>query len=371
MGSLDQFDLSIILQKIEEYQKTGLFLVKRGETSVELWFRQGHLMCIGPVRPGVTPGARLVQAGVISLAACYAIEHMLGERSRNEYDAVNALIEGQYLNREGIIQWATYEASHVLDVILAWENGDLYFEEDLLPPTHRYLIPLSIASLLPTASPAAPAAARTASPHPSAGSLMAPVINELATAHERHTGAFAHSPEEMRLPLQASKPLAPILIDPSYIQPYMALAPVDLSAYRESNPQVTLTPEQWQLFTRANGETTLAVAAHELHMLPAQICRVACELQALGVVTILSPTALDMSHILGDSAGVEAYASFQQADVAHMSYKPLRQPIETVSQWGNGGNGATFRLGSGWVISPAPSQFTPEPEYNRALAHAT
>jgi hypothetical protein len=31
-------------------------------------------------------------------------------------------------------------------------------------------------------------------------------------------------------------------------------------------------------------------------------------------------------------------------------------PIETYSQWGNGGNGATFVLGGGWVVSTSPSQ---------------
>lgn len=367
IGSLDQFDLSIILQKIEEYQKTGSLLVKHGETSVEIWFRQGQLMCIGPVKPGVTPGARLVQAGVISMASCYSIEHMLGERSRNEYDAVNAFIDAHYLNREGIMQWAKYEASHILDVILTWENGDLYFEEDQLPPTHRYLIPLSIASLLPATPPEAPAAVQAAPPYHPAESAT----NELATASERYSDTPAPSPGEMRRPLQVTESLASIQIDPSSIQPYMTLAPIDLAAYRESNPKVTLTPEQWLLFTRANGETALAVAAQELHMVPAQVRRVACELQALGLVTILSPTALTAPPMTGGGIGAEAIAGFQQVDVAHMSYQPAQQPIETVSQWGNGGNGARFQLGNGWVISPAPSQYTPESEYNGALAQAS
>jgi hypothetical protein len=377
IGSLDQFDLSIILQKIEEYRKTGLLIVKQDELTIELWFRQGQLMCIGPVKPGVTAGARLVEAGVISTTACYSIEHMLGERRSNEYDAINAFIAAHYLNREGIMQWAAKEASQVLDVILTWENGDLYFEEDQLPPAHRYPVPLSITSLLPAALqvslPAAPApvaapAQAALSYHVSALSPQ-PVTHRYTADYERHTDALAPSRREVR-PQQVTGPLAPVQIDPLLIQPDMVLAPVDLSAYRESNAQVTLTPEQWQLLTHANGETTLGEAAHELHMLPAQVRRIACELQALGLVTILSPGASNMLPVMGGSAETEAFAGFQQADVAQMSYTPAGLPIETVSQWGNGGNGAKFQLGSGWVISPAPSQYAHKPEHNGALAQA-
>ena len=31
-------------------------------------------------------------------------------------------------------------------------------------------------------------------------------------------------------------------------------------------------------------------------------------------------------------------------------------PIETHSQWGNGGTGATFVLGNGWVVASTPYQ---------------
>src|SRR5260370_16842496 len=77
-------------------------------------------------------------------------------------------------------------------------------------------------------------------------------------------------------------------VDPSFMQPHMVLLPTSLSTLREQNPQLQLTPEQWRLFTRVDGQTTLQMACQALVMLPQQVCQVAGELLALGLVTISS-----------------------------------------------------------------------------------
>ena len=66
IGTLEQFSLSTILLKIEEEAKTGVLIIKQEAQWVELSFRQGQLVCIGPVRSNKTLGDRLLQAGVIS-----------------------------------------------------------------------------------------------------------------------------------------------------------------------------------------------------------------------------------------------------------------------------------------------------------------
>ncbi len=385
IGSLDQFDLSIILQKIEEYRKTGLLIVNQGETSIELSFQEGQLVCIGPIKPGVTLGERFARAGVIPFEACYSIELALGARYHNEIDAAYAFLDAAYVNEESLSRWAYNEASQILNAVLTWEGGDLYFEENQLPPSNRYLVPLSVTSLLPSVSPDLPAMAPDADPpfsatctpasfSLSAASLIAP-FNAVSERSANTPSPVSITGAQQRV----TGPLAPVQLDISLIQPGMTLLPADLSAQRESNPSVTLTPEQWRLFTCANGETTLSLAAHELHMTPDQVCRIACELQALGLVTIhMSTPPFTTLASIELTEGTDAHYGLNSADVASISaisYRHGRPPIETQSQWGNGGNGATFQLGSGWVVTPTgsfsvPQQY-PEQEYNSAYAQAS
>ena len=341
IGTLDQFDLSIILQKIEEYRKTGLLIVKQDETAVELFFRQGQLNCIGPVKPGISLGERLVQLGALSREACRSVESSLGELRYSENDAASAFVNAGCVNQEGLARWALAEASQVLNAILAWEDGELYFQEDQLPPAHRLPVPLSMASLLPATS--APLSGPSTLFTTSAFLSTYPVKTDTGSSagEERNTDELSRDTVWAFRPQQrVTDPIPPVRVDTSYLQPNMVLVAADLSAYRESNPQVVLTPEQWRLFTRANGETTLFMAAQELGMAPEQVCRAAAELQALGLVAIFVQGVVITS--------VPTHA---------MAFHSTGQPVETQSQWGNGGNGAKFQLGSGWVVSPASPQF--------------
>ena len=167
-------------------------------------------------------------------------------------------------------------------------------------------------------------------------------------------------------------PATPAAVNTAYMQPQMVLTPVDLSAYREQNPQITLTPDQWRLFTRADGQTTLQVAIQELGMSPDQVRQTAGELVALGILTLslpgygygdaneLLPAARDFAQASMMAPGYFAIP-MQSWDAAQGAPKPLVRfslphPIETQSQWGNGGNGATFVLGNGWVVAPTNGQ---------------
>jgi hypothetical protein len=138
----------------------------------------------------------------------------------------------------------------------------------------------------------------------------------------------------------------------------MVLHPTDLSGLRDRNLRVQLTPEQWRLFTVADGQTTLQVACQQLLMSRELVCQVAGELVALSLVTInlpgsgqangSTPSKLDFTH----AAFSTGYIAQTQGDNDYSS----SPPIGTHSQWGNGGTGATFVLGNGWVVAPPPSQ---------------
>lgn len=381
IGTLDQFDLSIILRKIEEYRKTGLLIIKQGETAVELFVQQGQVICIGPVKPDVSLGERLLQAGVISPEVCGPVEVALGGLRYNENNAVNAYIKAGCVNQKSLGRWAFTEASQVLSAIIAWEDGELYFEEDQPTPPHRLRIPLSISSLLssapslPISTPALISAASSAA------------NTHLYDRNERQTDALSPARATAYQPPQrVTDPLSPVRVVTSYasyLQPHMALVPADLSAYRESNPQVKLTPDQWRLFTCSNGETTLSMMAHQLGMSPEQVCQAASELLALGLVTVqaqVAPAAfggLDMAQGTGNGAGIGTYYGIKHDDAiqtyAQAGAAPAMAyglPFESQSQWGNGGNGATFQGGVGWVVAPAQSRYELAPKRNRAFAQA-
>ena len=415
IGSLDQFDLSIILQRIESYKKTGLLVVKQGERAIELSFRQGQLLCIGPVRPDISLGDRLLQAGIISREARQEVVSTLGAEYYREVGTALALIDLGHVNQQSLYNWAFGEAGRVIEALIAWTDGDVYFEEDQPPPSDRLLIALPISSLLPERPPEAFASpvivgASSSSANvqqPSSGNSADNALNRVSNTPTLHgeepaffddataMSSFFASPESMPdtehsidaqskptmgtlLPPQPlMTPPAPMRVNIAYMQPQMVLMPVDLSAYRTQNAQIPFTPDQWRLFTRADGQTTLQVASQELSMSREQICQVAGELVALGVITLsipaynygdvneLSPVSREFVQA-GLSNGImtpghAVSSSAQPWDAAQPSPNPrgrfsVPYPIETHSQWGNGGNGATFVLGNGWVVTPPDAQ---------------
>jgi hypothetical protein len=352
IGSLDQFSLSNVLQRIEANAKTGLLIVKQQEKWVELSFRQGLLMCIGPVRSTNSLGERLLQAGVISQEALQEVLSVLGASQQSETRAAITLVDLGYVNQENLYNWAAKEASGVLQVLLTWSTGEIYFEEGMQPPPDRLLIALSVTSLL--------------------SQQLAVSVPQPLSVGASSTVSPSTAPSSP--PQRVTRPLTPKRIDTSLMQPQMVLTPTDLSALRESNPKIELTPAQWRLFTCADGQTTLQMACQILAMPRELVCQVADELIALGLVTISTPatgltneptpgsqdpTNTGLSNSYMPMPGYSAFpVPFSDAAMPanNGSNYSSSVPIETHSQWGNGGNGATFVLGGGWVVAPSPPQ---------------
>jgi len=125
IGTLEQYSLSNILQQAEAKTRTGLLIIKQENQWVELSFRQGQLMCIGPVRSNKTLGERLFQAGVISQKAFQTVASSPGESQQSETRTAITLIDLGYLNQESLYTWAAQEASRVLEALLAWTIGQI------------------------------------------------------------------------------------------------------------------------------------------------------------------------------------------------------------------------------------------------------
>ena len=394
IGSLEKVSLSDILQRVEAFGKTGLLKVQRGEQRVELYFRQGQLICLGPVHPNITLGDRLLQAGIISQEALQEVLGAIELSHRSETRMALTLIDLGHVNHESLRTWAANEASKAISMLLKWPAGDIYFEEHVQPASERLLISLSITSLLPASLPASvplPVGVGTlstnehVSPAPTpfeasqffteeaAATSMLPSTsswqNAPASEPGRNTDMLPPSRVSLTPPRRVAVPVPPGRIDTNFMLPHMVLVPTDLSLQREQNPRVSLTPEQWRLFTCADGQTPLKEICQAFAMSPEQVRQIAGELIALGIVTISLPPAAPVNELspasrdyinTGPSNGYNA--SFPQPRSAIMpvtdNIDPFSfpAPIETQSQWGNGGNGATFMLGGGWVVAPSPSQ---------------
>lgn len=163
IGSLDQFDLANILRRIEVFAKTGLIVVKQQDLWVEFYFRQGQLVCIGPMRANATLIDRLLQANLLSFQALPQIMSVISATESNETRIAVALINEGYLSREILRAWAAHETSQVLQTIMTWPAGEIYFEDECPTPADRLLVALSISTLLDTL-PAAPQTASTSAP---------------------------------------------------------------------------------------------------------------------------------------------------------------------------------------------------------------
>jgi hypothetical protein len=175
------------------------------------------------------------------------------------------------------------------------------------------------------------------------------------------------------LAVRAMNPVPPKRIDTSFMQPDMVLTPADLSSFREQNPQFQVTPDQWRLLTCADGQTTLKTAYQKLAMSPELLCQIAGELMAEHLLHVSLPEQTHVSEIspvpqervtsgkLSNGYVAPAYAavaarSSSSSTTASDGQLKLSSshPFETESQWGNGGNGATFVPGRGWITAPQP-----------------
>lgn len=165
IGSLEQFDLANVLRRLEVFSKTGLLVVKQGDIWIEFYFRQGQLVCIGPMRANTTLIDRLLQENLLSRQSLPQVRALIDPSESNETRIALTLINEGYLSREILRAWASHETSQILRAVFSWPAGEIYFEEDHPTPPDRLLVALSISTLLDTLSASAsPRPAGTGTP---------------------------------------------------------------------------------------------------------------------------------------------------------------------------------------------------------------
>ncbi len=160
-------------------------------------------------------------------------------------------------------------------------------------------------------------------------------------------------------PQPVHNPLPPARIDVSFMTPELVPVPVDLSSLRERNPQVQLTPDQWRLFALIDGQASLQALCQMLMAPAEQVCMVAGELMAIGLVIVPALAGLAMQNGMAPSGQYAALPSRGAPQpVAAASAYPSMQG-GTQAQWGNGNNGAVFMAGGGWMFPAQQAAFQP------------
>lgn len=359
IGTLEQYNLSSVLQRIETHAKAGLLTLKSETTWVELYFRGGQLICIGPVRTNSSLGERLVQDGIISAQALHEVVQAISPQELSETKVALTLMSLDYVGQEDLRAWATQQALDVLQVLLQWATGEIHFDEDVAPPSGRLLVGLSITTLLSSPLrkrstdlrvPAQSAHGEATASHMpasitstlpatdianmvtltsasqfsadtsafSASSLLSadalqPLSMDVAEASPstdtevsfaslNQEGSFASLNESqpafsngLTPPEQVTSPVPPPRIDTTFMRPDMVLMPADLSAFIEQNPRIQLTPDEWRVLTCVNAQKTLRVVSQELSMSSGLVCQIVGELIGLGIVQLTAQTTLPVT----------------------------------------------------------------------------
>ena len=117
VGTLEQLELANILQEL--HAKTGLLAIKHGEQRVKLYLKQGLIMCIDS------------RQGHTTLENGHA--HFNGH-AHIKFSSQNDL----------------QEATRIIQDLLTWSTGEVYFEDEVQPPTDRSPLALHISSLVPS-----------------------------------------------------------------------------------------------------------------------------------------------------------------------------------------------------------------------------
>ncbi len=412
IGTVEKINIASVLQRVETFTKTGLLVIKQDTQWVEFYCREGHLLCVGPIRTDATLGERLLHDGVISSQALQETMFSIGSAVPSETRIALTLMDLGYVTREDLRAWATEKTETVLAAVLSWSTGELHFDEDADPPSERLLVSLSISTLL--------AALSSIHATPQAISAVQQVAQERTlVAEEAHAGAAvwdasqsatlydstqflaepSTSPSYISAgallpsfttainpgsampspPPQTPPPMPSVsmtalsstrMIDTSFMQADMVLVPADLSALPEQHIQVT--PDQWRLLTRVDGLTSLQDACFALNMHAKDVCRVAGELIAERLVQVVPPSIHEIQEMspasqnllqsgLSNGLAVPGYAATMQSPWGNVlpvsdMLPQSSSPLATRSQWGNGGNGTTFVPGQGWVTPMQPLQ---------------
>ena len=166
--------------------------------------------------------------------------------------------------------------------------------------------------------------------------------------------------------------VASMRIDTSFMSGDMVLIPTDMEQLAAQELDIQITPPQWQLFIRADGQTSLSKMCIDLRVYREQVYQIAGELMMLGLVQVIPTQVPEAMPQAQEFYPVSVYNAPMPLNGMLPSTPPLGTPNSDVqssfgavpsfdvqSHGGNRGNGTAFGPHGAWNASSMPLQSSP------------
>jgi Domain of unknown function (DUF4388) len=145
-GNLRDFSITQLLNLVNVAQKTGTLVVERAPDQIFISFREGKLSYARDGNDGIGLTMVLYKARKLNAAQVRAINERAGKMSDKELGLL--LINSNYLSQQEILSSLQTYYLDLLYRLFTWGEGLFHFENDLLPPTERITVRISLENII-------------------------------------------------------------------------------------------------------------------------------------------------------------------------------------------------------------------------------
>ncbi len=143
LGTLNQQQLSEVLQRIENGQKTGVIVINKDNIREEIYLYQGQVVTIISARPCEPLVRRLVHADMISVNDLQKVPTNMGKMisqaqefsQYSDTQVATILMQLGLISQKQLATWVKQETVEALQQLLIGTGREIYFEENVQPPT--------------------------------------------------------------------------------------------------------------------------------------------------------------------------------------------------------------------------------------------
>ncbi len=238
-GNLRQIALTDVLRMIEHGQRSGVLTLAHGRLQAIIYFSGGQWLLGERVGLGSSLVQQLVQAGYVSSEQFEIATGVpfVQATSLPDMQVIRSLIGSHVLTQEQLRAFRQDDAAALLATLLTWPDGDFSFVEGIQLPSGRVALPLPVSAL---------------------------VNQALLRARSRGT-----------LPSREVVPLSPETV--------IAFSDID----PDTGTTIQLNRDQWRLLTAVDGKMPLWAIIADLAAPEVAILRLAAELHAAGIVSVV------------------------------------------------------------------------------------
>src|SRR5258708_2856812 len=135
---LGQIQLSMLLQSIETYQKTGRLIVTQNNIWEEIYIYQGQVVAVVSAYTHEPLVRRLVRSGIVSLNDLQKVPANIGQvisqpQGTEQYSDVKiakVLIKLGLIHQEQLKAWVRQETTEALQQLLTYSTVEIHFEQN-------------------------------------------------------------------------------------------------------------------------------------------------------------------------------------------------------------------------------------------------